>query len=54
MKRALNLTLCSIVSALIFAVACCGCASNRASQAWPINRMVDPVTEETPHVIIDK
>lgn len=54
MNIAQKATVRFIASALIVGVALCGCATKRVSQTWPVDRMVDPVTEETPNVIIDK
>ena len=48
------MSLRSLLSAVALAAVLCGCASNPATnQAWPIKKMVDPVTEETPHVIVN-
>jgi len=43
----------SMLSAVVLAAVLCGCTSNPVSQTWPITKMVDPVTEETPHVIVN-
>jgi len=42
-----------VLIAIALTVAACGCASNPTTQTWPIKTMVDPVTEEIPHVIVN-
>ena len=40
----------ALLAILIAAAAITGCASPPAAERWPVDRMLDPVTEETPNV----
>jgi len=42
-----------LLSAFCFLLCVAGCASDGPSKTYPVNRFVDPVTEEVPDVQVD-